>query len=113
VLEASIRTDDTDLVFDSLNDFLNIKREPHRRLINKLNNIKHIPDRLYVLLKENFGYSGQMTRRTREFEKPKFRDFSESAAAKPKVNHGKRHKPKGPMNPNMAPKNRKAIHKIL
>lgn len=35
--------------------------------MNLLNNIKHIPDRLFVLLRENFGYSGQMTRRSRDF----------------------------------------------
>ena len=58
VLEASVRTDDADIVYEALEDFIKIKREPHRRLINNLNNIKHIPDRLFVLLKENFGWSG-------------------------------------------------------
>ena len=58
VLEASLRTDNADVIYDALNDFINIKREPHRRLVNKINSIHHIPDRLYVLMKENFGWSG-------------------------------------------------------
>jgi hypothetical protein len=90
VLEASVRTDDADLVYDSLNDFIAIKREPHRRLINQLNNMKHIPDRLYVLLKENYGYSGQMTKRTREFEKPLFRNTDTGFLAPTKSINGKR-----------------------
>lgn len=58
VLEASIRTDDSDLIYNSLKDFIAIKQEPHVRLVNLLNNILHIPDRLFVLLRENFGFSG-------------------------------------------------------
>lgn len=58
VLEASVRTDDADIVYDALKDFLAIKREPHRRLLNTLNNLKHIPDRIYMLLRENFPHSG-------------------------------------------------------
>ena len=58
VLESSMRTDDSDVIYDALKDFVAIKREPHRRLVNKLNNILHIPDRIYVILKTNFGYSG-------------------------------------------------------
>lgn len=58
VLEASIRTDDSELIYNSLKDFIEIKQEPHQRLVNLLNNIKHIPDRLFVLLRENFGFSG-------------------------------------------------------
>ena len=94
VLEASMRTDDADLVYDSLNDFIAIKRQPHRRMINQLNNIKHIPDRVYVLLKENFGYSGQMTKRTREFEKPTFRGPDTGLIAPSKGVTGKRLSPR-------------------
>ena len=64
-LESSIRTDDVEIVISALNDFLRIKREPHQRLLHRLNNMKHMPDRLYVLLKENFNWSGQMSQRTR------------------------------------------------
>ena len=73
VLEAGLRTDVADVIYDALKDFVEIKRTPHKRIINKLNNILHIPDRIYVLLKQHFGFSGQMKRRTREFEKPTFR----------------------------------------
>lgn len=33
VLEASMRIDNADVVHDALTDFIEIKREPHRRLI--------------------------------------------------------------------------------
>ena len=94
VLESSMRTDDSDVIYDALKDFVAIKREPHRRLVNKLNNILHIPDRIYVILKTNFGYSGQMTRRTRQFEKPTFRDVDKNFVMREKVNKGKRYRPK-------------------
>lgn len=51
VLEASIRTGDTDLVYDSLKDFVAIKHEPHKRLVGKLANMKDLPDRLYMVLR--------------------------------------------------------------
>lgn len=76
VLEASIRTDDADIVFDSLTDFVTIQREPHKRLVAQINNMKHLPDRIYVLMKEHFPWSGEMLRRTRQFEKPTFREKS-------------------------------------
>ena len=58
VLEASMRIDKSDVVYDVLSDFLEIQRKPHVGLLHTLNKIKHMPDRLYVLLKENFAISG-------------------------------------------------------
>lgn len=108
-----MRTNDADVIFDSLNDFIHIKREPHRRLINKLNNIKHIPDRIYVVLKEHFGWSGQMKRRTREFEKPTFREKN-NFVVREKTNNGKRIKPKkAATNQNMRSKDRRSINVVL
>ena len=97
-------------MYEALTDFIDIKREPHRRLVNQMNNLKHIPDRLYVILKENFGYSGQMTRKTREFEKPKFRQ--QTNETRPNFRYGKRHKPKGRINPNSSGKDRTAINAV-
>ena len=57
-LEAGMRSDDADIIYDSLLDFIDIKRDPHRRLVIRLNNIKHIPDRIYMLLKQNFSHYG-------------------------------------------------------
>ena len=73
VLEASMRIDKSDIVYDALTDFLEIKRRPAGRLLYQLNVLKHMPDRLYVLLKENFATSGLMTKNLRQHEKPKFR----------------------------------------
>ena len=113
VLEASMRTDDADIIYDALNDFVNIKREPHKRLISKLNNIKHIPDRIYVVLKEHFGWSGQMKRRTREFEKPSFRQKSDFTPMI-KTTKGKRLKPKKmATNQKMKSKDRRSVNVVL
>lgn len=109
-LEASIRSDDADIVYDSLIDFVEIKQMPHKRILSTLNNMKHIPDRIFVVLKENFGYSGQMTRRTREFPKAIFRGKNEDAA-NPKPHNGKRikHKKIG-RNRTMTSKDRKIVN---
>jgi hypothetical protein len=60
VLEASMRTDNVDVIYDSIQDFVKIKKEPHYRLINKLTSIASLPDRLWALLKINFGDRGGM-----------------------------------------------------
>lgn len=39
VLEASMRTDDGNLIYDAMQDFVDIKREPHKRLLNQLTSI--------------------------------------------------------------------------
>ena len=58
VLEAGLRTDDSAVVFDAMSDFIRLKKDPHRRLLNQVVNLKHMPDRLYVLLKENYSHKG-------------------------------------------------------
>ena len=93
VVQSAIRTDDADIVYDSLNDFIAIGHEPHFRTLNTLNNMKHIPDRIYVLLHKNFGWSGQMTAPTRQFEKPTFRQKPQKNM-EPAKHTGKRYKPK-------------------
>ena len=55
-----MRTDDVDVIYDAIQDFVKIKKEPHYRLINKLTSIKSLPDRLWALLKINFPESGGM-----------------------------------------------------
>ena len=49
-----MRTDDVDVVYEGLTDFIAIKREPHRRIVSRINNMKKMPDRLFVLMRENF-----------------------------------------------------------
>lgn len=54
--------------------------------------MRYMPDRLYMLLKEHFGWRGKMGKKIREFEKPKFRDTDK--VGKPKTTSGKRIRPK-------------------
>ena len=73
VLVAGQRLNDADLICDSLEDFVAIKHEPHHRQLKHLSNMRHIPDRLFVILKQNFKKYGLMLKGgIREFEKPTF-----------------------------------------
>lgn len=114
VLDASMRTDKSDIVYDVLKDFLDIKRKPHVGYLHNLNKIKHMPDRLYVLLKENFAISGQMTKNIRQHEKPKFREDADKLTATPKTHTGKRLKPKkAASNQGLGTKIRKSLNVVL
>ena len=55
VLETGMRTDDSNLVYETLVDFVEMKQEPHFRLKNQLANMEDLPDRIYLLLRENWG----------------------------------------------------------
>ena len=109
-----MRLDKSDIVYDVLTSFLEIKRQPATRLINKLNVIKHMPDRLYILLKENFATSGQMNKNLRQHEKPSFRPEGDRNAATPKTHSGKRIKPKkAATNQGLSQKTRKSLNVIM
>ena len=113
VLQAAVRTDDADVVYESLQDFVAIGHEPHARTLATLTNMKHIPDRLYVLLKQNYGWSGQMRRRSRQFELPTFRDKPRQNM-EPVRKKGKRFRPKkAGVNQTLSYKDRRAIGKVM
>jgi hypothetical protein len=61
VLEASMRTDDSDLIYSSLKEFIAVKANPEKRLQTKLREINNIPDRIHEILKSNFGFSRKMS----------------------------------------------------
>lgn len=73
VLEAGMRKKDSDLIYDVMEKYVELKLEPHPRQLKLLSNIKHIPDRLFVLIRKNFPHYGKIGLETREFEKPTFR----------------------------------------
>lgn len=75
-LEAGMRMGETgtDVICEALEKFVEIGHVPHVRVMKKLSNIKHIPDRLFVILRKNFNQEfGLMRLKTRQFEKPTFR----------------------------------------
>jgi hypothetical protein len=79
-LEAGMRMGETgsDIICEALEKFIEIDHKPHPRVLKKLSNIKHIPDRLFVILRKNFGAEdGLMRLKTRQFEKPSFREKPE------------------------------------
>ena len=92
VLEAGMRKQDSDLIYEVMSQFLEIKQEPHPRQLKHLSNIKHIPDRLFVLLRKNFPNYGKIGLETREFEKPTFRPQKEDKLPFHATSKYKRHK---------------------
>jgi len=72
-LEAALRKNDVISIHAALTKFIEIKKEPHHRVLKLLGNMVHIPDELYVLVRKNFTRYGKMIDRVRSFEKPSFR----------------------------------------
>lgn len=67
-----------------------------------------MPDRIYVLLKENFNSKGLMLKKVRVFSKPSFRD-KEGATSMPKATNYKRIRPKKQRKANLGHKVRKEV----
>ena len=93
VLETALRTDDSDLVFESLTDFVDIKQDPHFRLKGKLANLEDLPDRIYLLLRENWGVEHKALTGERKMAKPVLRKSSDIGRPAYKK-HGTRYKHK-------------------
>ena len=72
-LEAGLRKQDTELIIHALTKFIEIKQEPHHRVLKLLGNLRNIPDELYVLLKKNFTNYGLLKDNVRSFEQASFR----------------------------------------
>ena len=72
-LEAGLRKQDTEIIIHALSKFLEIKQEPHDRVLKLLGNLKKIPDELFVMLRKNFTRYGLMKEKVRQFEHHSFR----------------------------------------
>ena len=72
-LEAALRKSDTLTVHDALNKFIEIKAEPHERVLKLLGNMTHLPDEIFVLVRQNFTKYGKMIDKVGSFDKPSFR----------------------------------------
>ena len=70
-LEAGMRKEDSAVIIDGLQKFVEIEMDPHHKVLKKLGEIKHMPDKLYMLLKANFRTYGVLQEKVRQFEKPK------------------------------------------
>lgn len=107
-LEAGMRMEEggTDIICEALLKMVEIGQTPHPRVLKKLSNIKHIPDRLFVILRKNFNQEhGLMRLKTRQFEGPSFRGKGEGM---PSMTQGtptfKKFKPKKAMHQRTLPK---------
>ena len=71
-LEAGLRKEDSGIIYDGLKTFLEHDLAPHYKVLKKLGQLRHMPDNIYVLLKTKFPTYGLLTKKVRQFEKPKF-----------------------------------------
>lgn len=55
VFESALRLKDSDKIYFILEDYVSLKKEPPRTLLNQISSVKDLPDKVYVILKENFG----------------------------------------------------------
>lgn len=65
VLEAAMRTDDGEIIYNAIKDFVDIDREPYQRLLTKLISFKNLPDRLFLLLNDNYSHMGALAKKKR------------------------------------------------
>ena len=61
------------MIYEVLENFRDNKKNPHRRYLMRLSALKDIPDRLYVIIKENWPFYGLFLKKKREFSKPHLR----------------------------------------
>jgi hypothetical protein len=64
VLEAGIKTYDYDLINDCLKEIIMLKAYPPNRLLKEIGEIVNMPDRLLMLLKTHFRFSGKTNKRS-------------------------------------------------
>lgn len=101
VLEAGLRKEDSDVVYDVLTSYVELKQEPHIRQLKTLSMLKHIPDRLFVLIRKNFNVQGKIGLQTRQFEKPTFRKEGEDKLSFKTTSNYKRTRNKKRSDPSM------------
>ena len=87
VFEASIRMNSSDRMVEVLEEFVSQKKEPPRFLLQKISHIKGLPDRLYVIMKENFAFHGLFLKKVREFAPATFREKNASVIVPSDKNH--------------------------
>ncbi len=87
VLEGAIRSKNSDRMVEALEEYVKLKKEPPRFLLQKFSHARELPDRLYVILKENFGDHGKFLKKVREFPKATFREKNASVIIPSDKNH--------------------------
>ena len=92
VLETGMRKADSDVLYDTLKLYVEQKIEPNPRQLKTMSMLKHIPDRLYVMLRKNFDMAGFVGMSTRQFEKPTFHKEKEGILEFKQTSNYKRHR---------------------
>lgn len=94
VLEAAIRQGNTDRVYDAIKDCVTHKILPSPQLLGHLADLKSMPDRLFVLLRQNFNLGGRIGRDIRVFDKPTFNKGKEVTKIQGKMTNYKKYQHK-------------------
>ena len=111
-LETAMRTDDSDLIAETLLDFVNIKHTPHHRLKGKLANMADLPDRIYMIMRENFGDHTALQGQ-RKFSPASFRPGRTDVAGPAKFKGKKINPRKAGVSKTVRSKDRKSINVIM
>ena len=64
-LEAGLRKEDSEIIYDGLKAFLKHDLAPHYKVLKQLGQLKRMPDNIYVLLKTKFPTYGVMQKKVR------------------------------------------------
>lgn len=107
---ASLLKKDSDRIVEMLETLIETKIEPRKNLIKKLSYLKDLPDRIYVLMKENFGDYGVLVKNVRSFSYPSFREKSRGDIPM-NINH-KRFRIKKEQKQTQSKKTRKALSSL-
>lgn len=108
VLEAALRLKNSDRIAQVLEEYVDQKKTPPRFLLQKLSHTKDLPDRIYVIMKENFAHHGLFLKKVREFAPATFREKNASVII-PGDKDGKRIRLKKTKKTTLKTKDRKAL----
>ena len=111
MLEAGIRMKNSDRMVEALEEYVALKKEPPRYLLQKLSHARELPDRLYVLLKDNFTQYGKLIKKVRTFAPATFREKNASVIV-PSNKNGKRIRHKKQGKATLKAKDRKGISQV-
>jgi hypothetical protein len=82
-----MRKADSDRITELLEAYVDQKKEPPKFLLQKISHLKEVPDRLYVVMKENFDRQGIFLKKVRSFAPATFREKNASVIVPSDKNH--------------------------
>lgn len=72
-LETALRLKGSDRIAELLEKYVELKKTPANYLMNHISQVRQLPDRIYVLMRENWPSKGFISKSIRTFDKPTFK----------------------------------------